>query len=122
MMDKETPNEWERVKETLVAIDARLRAFTDREVKYYLREDFAIIIIYVVMLIPKMEKAEMLQMSISRIDLAHPAWQPARVVHAFIDTWLEKLKMERKYEELNVVFDSPPIWGAHDVMKVGPKA
>jgi hypothetical protein len=116
MMDKETPNEWERVKETLVATDARLRAFTDREVKYYLREDFATVTIYVVMLIPKMEKARMLQMSISRLDLVHPAWQSARVAHVFIDTWIEKLKMERTYEELDVMFDGPPSWAPkHDI-------
>lgn len=104
-------NEWERVKELLTAIDARLRAFTDRDVRYYLREDFACVSIYAVMLVPKMEKMAAMQLVVSRITLQDARyWDAERVAHAYIHAWIEKIKFERKYEELNVVFDAPPGW------------
>jgi hypothetical protein len=107
--------EYEVLQELLIAIDARLRAFTDREVKYYLSEDFAAITVSILMLIPKMGGARLLQMPISCADLMRPSWQSAHVAHIFIDNWIEKLKMERKYEDLNVIFDSPPSWAVNSL-------
>jgi hypothetical protein len=105
--------EHEKIKDLLVAIDARLHAFTDREVKYYLREDFATVVISIFMFGPRLGTVSLLQqMSVSRMTLVQPSWNAERTAHVFIDNWIEKLKMERQYEELNVIFDSPPSWVA----------
>jgi len=104
-------NDWERVKELLVEVDARLRAFTDREVKYYITADWACVKVHALMFLPKEDKAAMLQFTVSRPGcLAHPSWSAARLAHSFVHTWLEKIKMPRKYGELDVVLDSPPSW------------
>ena len=105
--------EWERIKDLLVAIDARLRAFTDREVKYYLQEGTTTVTINVFTLIPKLDKAALLKVTVGRLDLLYPTWDADRMAHCFIDAWIEKMKMERRYEELNVIFDSPPSWAVN---------
>ena len=104
-------NEWQRVKELLVAVDARLHAFTDRDVRYYLREELACVEVSALMLIPKLEQAALLQFSVSRqMLLERNYWDAERLAWTFVAQWMEKVKLERKYEQLNVVFDGPPSW------------
>jgi hypothetical protein len=105
--------EWDRVKDLLVAIDAQLRAFTDREVQYYLKEDFATVTVSVLAFVPKLERAALLQMPISRLVLGQPLWSAEHASKVFIEQWVERLKMARRYEELNVIFDSPPSWAVN---------
>jgi hypothetical protein len=110
-------SEWERVKDLIVAIDARLSAIADGRVKYYVCEYTTTVSITVVMIIPKLEKAAVLRLDVSRLDIMQPSWCGDSIANRFIYTWIDKYKLERDWREvlLNVVFDNPPSW-AEDVI------
>lgn len=91
-----------RLQDLLVAIDARLRAFTDREVHYYTRTFGATIEVDTVMLIPKLEKIARLRLSVSLLTLEDKHWDHERLARTYVQYWIEKIKLERPYAELSV--------------------
>lgn len=102
--------EWERTQEFLVEADARLRAFADREVKYYVENELTCVKVHAVMLMLRTERAGILTMALSKPAMAHPAWSADRLAHTYVEQWVERLKQPRKYEELDVRLGGPPSW------------
>ena len=103
-------NEWGRVQELLVAVNARLRAFTDRDVRYYLEEDFACVKVSALMFLPKTDQGALMTFVVSRLDLPNTHWNADRAATAFVHAWIDKIKMEQPYAALTVVFGPPPAW------------
>ena len=103
-------SEWEIVQDFIVQVDARLYAFTDRQIKYFVQDELTCYKVHALMFLPLLEKAGMLTMTLSKLTMMHPMYDSERLVHVFIDYWIEKIKLPRRYEELDVVLDSPPSW------------
>ena len=112
MDSKTTVNEWERVKEVLVDIDAQLKAFTDQQIKYYVDDSYSVVKLSVLMLPAKDgAQARMQQLTLSKIALAYPQYDAGRITKQFIHSWITKLANKKcVYEDLDVVFAAPPSW------------
>ena len=105
-----TDQEHEKIKEVVVAIDARLRTLTDSRVKYYLRDEAACVQVTAFMLMPLTNQAGLLQVNVNKLTMAHNMWNAKLAANVFIYSWLEKLQQPRKYEELDVEWNEPPSW------------
>ena len=111
-MDSKTAvNEWDRVKEVLVAVDSQLSAFTDRQIKYYVDDSYSTVKLSVLTLPIEGNQARLQQLVLSRIALVYPQYDADRIAGQFIHSWIMKLaNKKRVYEDLGVVFAAPPSW------------
>jgi hypothetical protein len=111
VLDKTAVNEWYRVKDVVVAIDAQLRAFTDRQIKYYVEDSWTVVKVSVLMLPVTGELARMQQLVLSKIALIYPQYDVDCIAGQFIHSWIMKLANKKQaYEDLDTVFASPPSW------------
>jgi len=99
---------WDRAKEVIVEIDARLRAFTDRAAIYYVEDDLVYYKISVVMISASLKQTAAVKIVLSKPSMMSPYWVSDRIAHQFMLNWIEKVKLERTYEELDVRMDYPP--------------
>jgi hypothetical protein len=103
--------EFEVVKQVVVAIDGRLRAFSDRAIKYYVEENLTVWNVSALMYLYEHPVARLMSVSVSKLDIArrYPEFID-RLIDVYIRTWIEKMKLTREYKDLDVEFNSPPSW------------